>query len=340
MKRVLILYTGGTIGMVRTKEGYQPQTGGIRRLLSEVPDLGMEGMPAYDLIEFDRLIDSSDVTVEDWNRIARTVEAHYDAYDGFVVLHGTDTMAYTASALSFQLAHLNKPVILTGSQIPLCELRSDANDNLITSMLFAASDRLHEVCLYFGGKLLRGNRSVKVSSDGLNAFSSPNIPPLAEAGIRLNYRENELLPPSDLPLTVTDLSPVPIAVLKIFPGIQYRVFEPILTEGLSGLVLEAFGAGNIPGGEEALLPFIRRAAEHDAVIVVCSQCLKGEVSLGTYATSMGLKRAGAVSGYGMTTEAAVTKLTYLFSLGLPRDEIRRLMEVNLRGEMSAEREFI
>lgn len=333
-KKVLVLYTGGTIGMTRTDDGYRPQPGGIRQLLAEVPDLTMKGMPDYDLMEFDRLIDSSDVTVAEWNRIAQTVCDHYDSYDGFVILHGTDTMAYTASALSFQLEGLNKPVILTGSQIPLCELRSDANDNLVTSMLFAASDQIHEVCLYFGGKLLRGNRAVKVSSDGLTAFSSPNLPPLAEARIRLNYRENELLPSREGPLKMTRLSEIPIAVLKIFPGIQYRLFEPIVTEGLSGLVLEAFGAGNIPGYENALLPLVRKAAEHDAVIVVCSQCLKGEVSLGTYATSMGLKRAGAVSGYDMTTEAAVTKLTYLFSLGLSREEIRLRMESNLRGELS------
>ena len=167
MKNVLIIYTGGTIGMTRTENGYAPQSGQFRRAMEAIPDLYAEQMPRWDMLELDPLLDSSNMTVREWNKIAQLVADHYDAYDGFVVLHGTDTMAYTASALSFMLEGLAKPVILTGSQIPMCEIRSDGRDNLITSLLIAGAEEVHEVCLYFGGKLLRGNRATKFSADGL-----------------------------------------------------------------------------------------------------------------------------------------------------------------------------
>ena len=181
MKNVLIIYTGGTIGMTRTENGYAPQSGQFRRAMEAIPDLYAEQMPRWDMLEMDPLLDSSNMTVHEWNKIAQLVADHYDAYDGFVVLHGTDTMAYTASALSFMLEGLAKPVILTGSQIPMCEIRSDGRDNLITSLLIAGAGEVHEVCLYFGGKLLRGNRATKFSADGLIAFLSPNYPSLADA---------------------------------------------------------------------------------------------------------------------------------------------------------------
>ena len=182
-KRILIIYTGGTIGMMKTRLGYAPQKEAFHRLLDAIPELKAEGMPEWEITDMDPLLDSSNITVREWNLIGAMIAADYDRFDGFVVLHGTDTMAYTASALSFTLRNNRKPVILTGSQIPLCEIRTDARDNLITAMLVAADDRVHEVCLYFGGKLLRGNRSVKYSADDLIAFESPNLPPLAEAGI-------------------------------------------------------------------------------------------------------------------------------------------------------------
>ena len=187
MKNVLIIYTGGTIGMTRTENGYAPQSGQFRRAMEAIPDLYAEQMPRWDMLEMDPLLDSSNMTVREWNKIAQLVADHYDAYDGFVVLHGTDTMAYTASALSFMLEGLAKPVILTGSQIPMCEIRSDGRDNLITSLLIAGAEEVHEVCLYFGGKLLRGNRATKFSADGLIAFLSPNYPSLADAGITIRY---------------------------------------------------------------------------------------------------------------------------------------------------------
>ena len=333
MKKILILNTGGTIGMTRTEKGYMPDREYFRKALMNMDSLRAPGMPAWDLAETEELLDSSNMTVRDWNEIAKILADAYDSYDGFVVLHGTDTMAYTSSALSFMLEELDKPVILTGSQIPLCELRSDGRDNLISSMLIAAEGRVKEVCIYFGGKLLRGNRAMKYSADGLLAFTSPNYPPLAEAGISIQYNTKAMLDPIKKPFRLQLLEEVPIGVLKVFPGIQFGLFESIMTESLKGIVIETFGAGNIPAGGDALLPIIRRAFEHGSILTVCSQCPQGTVSLGTYETSSGLTAAGAVSGKDLTTEAAVAKLYYLFSKGFSKEEIKRLMEQDLRGEM-------
>ena len=199
MKKILILNTGGTIGMTRTEKGYMPDREYFRKALINMDSLRAPGMPVWDLAETEELLDSSNMTVRDWNEIAKILADAYDSYDGFVVLHGTDTMAYTSSALSFMLEELDKPVILTGSQIPLCELRSDGRDNLISSMLIAAEGRVKEVCIYFGGKLLRGNRAMKYSADGLLAFTSPNYPPLAEAGISIQYNTKAMLDPIKKP---------------------------------------------------------------------------------------------------------------------------------------------
>lgn len=332
--KVLIIYTGGTIGMVRTEKGYAPKDGYFRAALDAIPAMHSEEMPEWELLEMSPLLDSSNMTVVEWNKIAQLIAENYDRCDGFVVLHGTDTMAYTASALSFMLENLAKPVVLTGSQIPLCEVRSDGRDNIITSVLIAASDRVHEVCLYFGGSLLRGNRATKYSADGLVAFVSPNYPPLAEAGIEIRYRRSALLPKSGGRLKLQQLESVPIGVIKVFPGIQFSLFESIMTEKLRGIVIETFGAGNIPGDGNALLPIIRRAFANGTVLTVCSQCPQGAVSLGAYETSNALKQAGAVSGLDITTEAAVAKLYYLFSCGYDKDAIKAMMEQDLRGEMT------
>ena len=333
MSKILILNTGGTIGMTKTDKGYMPDREYFRKALLDMNSLRAPGMPAWDFEETEELLDSSNMTVRDWNEIAGLVAKFYDAYDGFVILHGTDTMAYTASALSFMLEGLNKPVIVTGSQIPLCELRSDGLDNLISSMLIAAEGKANEVCIYFGGRLLRGNRSTKYSADGLLAFQSPNYPVLAEAGITINYNQKAMLEPQKGPFRLQLMEEVPIGVIKVFPGIQFGLFESIMTESLKGIVIETFGAGNIPAGGDALLPIIRRAFEHGSILTVCSQCPQGTVSLGTYETSSGLTAAGAVSGKDLTTEAAVAKLYYLFSKGYSKEEIKRLMEQDLRGEM-------
>lgn len=334
MARVLLIYTGGTIGMLPGANGYAPRPGVFGGTLAAIDALRHPALPSWDFVELDPILDSSDVAVPEWNRIAALIAERYGDYDGFVVMHGTDTMAYTASALSFMLENLAKPVILTGSQIPLCELRSDGLDNLITSLLIAGGGRVHEVCLCFGGRLLRGNRATKVSADGLRAFDSPNCPPLAEAGIAIRYLDAALLPRPCGTLRLQRLEQVPIGVLKVFPGIQFELFEPIMTATLRGVVLETFGAGNIPAAGGALLPIIRRAFQSGAVVVVCSQCPQGTVSLGAYEASAALRRAGAVSGHDLTTEAAVTKLCYLFSRGLDAETVKATMELDLRGELT------
>lgn len=333
MKKILIINTGGTIGMVKTPEGYKPDGRLFSKLLHSIDVLKADGMPAWELVELDELIDSSNMTVEEWNKIGKAIADSYHRYDGFVVLHGTDTMAYTASALSFMLEHLSKPVIITGSQIPLSEIRSDGRDNIITSLLIAASDMVHEVCIYFGDKLLRGNRSMKYSSDGLIAFKSPNYPILAEAGISILYNRAYLKEKDTEEFCYVPFENVPIGVIKVFPGIQFELFEPIMTERLKGIVIETFGAGNIPGNGGALLPIIKKAFANGTIVTVCSQCPQGTVMLGAYETSMPLKNAGAVSGLDITTEAAVAKLYYLFSKGYSADKIKFLMEKNLCGEM-------
>jgi L-asparaginase len=334
-KKVLIIYTGGTIGMKKTGKGYAPVSGFLEEAISSIGDMKSPMAPEWDLHEMSPLLDSSDVTVKEWNKIAEVISNKYNDYDGFVVLHGTDTMAYTASALSFILEGLNKPVVLTGSQIPLSEIRSDGRDNLVTSLLIAAQGVANEVCLYFSGKLLRGNRAVKMSADQLVAFDSPNFPHLADVGITIRYNHSVIRKKIHGDLRMQKLSEVPIGVLKVFPGIQFGLFESIMTDKLSGIVLETFGAGNIPMGNGDLLPIIKKAFASGTVITVCSQCPSGTVTLGAYETSSRLKSAGAVSGSDMTTEAAVAKLYHLFSLGLSKKDIKRLMEKNISGELTS-----
>ena len=332
--KVLIIYTGGTIGMKRTESGYAPSPGFFAECVKSVPDMMAAEFPRWELIEMSPLLDSSNIALAEWNKIASVVYENYDKYDGFVILHGTDTMAYTASALSFILEGLNKPVILTGSQIPLSELRSDARDNLITSVLIAAEGVVREVALYFSGRLLRGNRAMKMSADGLVAFDSPNYPHLAEAGITIRYNHPCLLKSGEKELRFSPFTEQAIGVLKVFPGIQFGLFREIMTEKLSGIVLETFGSGNIPGNTDELIPIIKQAFATGAIIVVSSQCPTGTVSLGAYETSASLKNAGAVSGRDMTTEAAVTKLYHLFSKGYSHDRIKKYMEIDLCGELT------
>ena len=332
-KRICVIYTGGTIGMVESTNGYIPSRGAFLRDLEAIPDLHAAAFPTWELVEFNPLLDSSDMAVEEWNKIGRVIARRYDRFDGFVVLHGTDTMAYSASALSFMLEGLDKPVIFTGAQIPLCQLRSDGRENIVTSILLAAEQRVKEVCVYFNGVLLRGNRSTKRSSDQFGAFESPNFPALAHAGINIQYLD---LPPREAgPFCLRELKELPIGVIKVFPGIQFEIFESIMTERLRGVVLEGFGAGNIPGAAtDRLLPIIRRAYESGTIITVCSQCVQGAVSLGAYAASKALRDIGAVDGRDMTTEAALAKLYYLFSLGLDKEEVKRRMGRDLRGELT------
>lgn len=320
--------------MTSSDNGYMPQPDFLKNLLDNIPVLHSASVPDWELLELDPLLDSSNMTVLDWNRIGNIIEEHYHSFDGFVILHGTDTMAYTASALSFSLENLNKPVIITGSQIPLFEARNDGLDNLLTAMLIAADGKVREVALCFADKLFRGNRCTKISTSDLNAFASPNYPELATIGTDIQY--NSMIPQSNPTeqFRVHPLNKIPIGIIKVFPGIQFELFEEIMSESLKGIVLETFGAGNIPGSADAILPIVRKARENGTVLVICSQCLKGSVTLGAYETSAALKEAGAVCAYDMTTEAAVAKLYYLFSRGYDAETVKQKMEINLAGEIS------
>lgn len=333
-KKVCIIYTGGTIGMKSTKHGYAPQEDYLKDVLNDMPDLKSDEMPLFDLVEYHPLLDSSYISVHEWVKIAKDIKTKYDDYDGFVILHGTDTMAYTASALSFMLDGIKKPIILTGSQIPFGKLRTDARDNLVTSMLIAADYNIPEVCLYFGGKLFRGNRTTKTEADHLIAFDSPNYPALLEAGVKI-VPNLHLIKQSnkDEKVVLTEFKEQRIAVVKIFPGIQFNMFESIITPDLKGIVIEAFGSGNVPGGKN-LESLLKIAKEREVVVVVCTQCVRGAAVIGRYETSRVLFENSAVSGYDMTIEAIVAKLYYLLSKDYSYQTIRNLMEKDLKGEIT------
>jgi L-asparaginase len=333
-KRVYIAYTGGTIGMRRTDAGYSPAGGYLQQQMEAMPELAHPSIPSYTINEYAPLLDSSNMTPAEWVKIARDVAANYSRYDGFVVLHGTDTMAYTASALPFMLQGLHKPVLITGSQIPLCEVRNDARENLITSLLIAASYAIPEVCLYFGGRLLRGCRATKVSADGFAAFDSPNFPPLGTVGIDIEINWDLVRKPRAAKLAVQELTRPVVSALRLFPGISPELVRNVLRPPLQGLVLEAYGVGNGPDQDEEFLAALHDATKRGVVIVDCTQCLEGTVNLGEYATGSALADAGVISGYDMTAEAALAKLYYLFSRGLSPARVKREMQRDLRGEMT------
>jgi L-asparaginase len=338
---ILIIYTGGTIGMVN-----DPVTGTLvpidfSHISDQVPEL-RRFMLNIESVTFDPVIDSSDVSPEVWIRIADTIAGNYDSYDGFVVLHGTDTMAYSASALSFMLSGLDKPVIFTGAQLPIGVLRTDGKENLITAIEIAASheDRLPvvpEVCIYFENRLLRGNRTIKYSAEHFNAFTSPNFPSLAEAGLQIRYNRNIIRYPTvRRPLGVSRGFDTGVAVLRLFPGIRQEVVHSVLsTPGLHGVVLETFGTGNAPT-LDWLFDEIRSFITGGGIILNVTQCPAGSVDMGLYETSAGLKSAGVISGRDITTEAAVTKMMILLGSRLEKSLIETMLSKSIRGEMTAQ----
>jgi L-asparaginase len=334
-KKVYIAYTGGTIGMKRTDEGFVPAAGYLERLMGNLPELKSDLLPAYRIGEYEPLLDSSNMTPADWLTIANDISARHSEYDGFVVLHGTDTMAYTASALPFMLQGLQKPVIITGAQIPLCRIRNDARENLITALLIAANFKIPEVCLCFGDKLLRGNRAVKVDADSLDAFESPNFPPLGTVGIEIKISWDLVLQPPKTrkKIKVTALDESRVAGLRLFPGISVDIVKNFLQPPIRGLILETYGMGNAPEDRD-LIATLKAAGDRGVIIVNCTQCLKGTVNMEDYATGSTLAKAGVISGFDMTPEAALAKLSFLQSQKLSVAKIKELMQTNLRGELT------
>jgi len=334
-KRIYVAYTGGTIGMMQSTQGFVPAKGHLTDSINALPEFHRSEMPEFTISEYHPLIDSSNMTPSDWQRIADDIKANYDDYDGFVVLHGTDTMAYTSSALSFMFENLSKPVIVTGSQIPLSQLRSDGQVNVLNALYIAANYPICEVSLFFNNKLYRGNRCIKAYADGFNAFDSPNMPVLLEAGINIQLGAGKLSAESEFiePLQLSTITPQPVGVVHLYPGISSEVIENVIKQPVKALILRSYGVGNAPQ-DKALLSCLTKAKEQGIVVVNCSQCIKGTVNMSGYATGNALSEAGVISGHDMTLEATLTKLHYLLSKDLSYKEICLQMETSLRGELS------
>lgn len=332
-KHILILNTGGTISCKKTEQGYEPASNYVAQALASISALKHPEMPDYTVKEYQPLLDSSNMTVQEWNLIANDIAKHYTQFDGFIIFHGTDTMAYTASALSFMLENLGKPVIVTGSQIPLSEVRNDAIDNVITSLWLCAHQAISEVCIYFNQRLLRGNRTQKISAQKFNAFDSPNYPHLASIGIDIELQQHLLLPRPNSEFKLQTMSSHFIANFRLFPGFASEVLAYILHQPLKGLILETYGAGNAQNNDPRLLTLLTEACQKGVIVVNCTQCQEGRVEMSQYATGNSLKNAGLISGHDMTPEAAHCKLLYLLSKNLSIPKVKELMETNLCGEL-------
>ena len=337
---ILIIYTGGTIGMIENPESHALQPFDFSHLIDNVPKIKLLD---YDIdhIQLTPPLDSSNITPDHWRQIARSIESHYDDYNGFVVLHGTDTMAYTASALSFMLHNLSKPVIITGSQLPIGEVRTDGEENLITALQVAAMvdrdglPKVREVAILFHNSLWRGNRATKMSANNFNAFYSYNYPPLAEVGLEITFHDEALYRSDDSrPLEVNTDMDTALLVIQLFPGMGEATLRHLLhTPGIKAVVLKTYGAGNAPT-EPWFIALIREATARGLVIVNVTQCLDGGVDGTLYETGNSLAAAGAVGGGDITDEAAITKLMYLFGLGLASETVKEMFGKSLRGEIT------
>ncbi|MFV0305770.1 MAG: asparaginase [Moheibacter sp.] len=337
--KILLIYTGGTIGMAKDYETQSLKPFDFDNLIKHIPELNLIDSK-IEFTGFENPIDSSDVNPEHWKKLAEIIEKNYQNYDGFVVLHGTDTMAYSASALSFMLNGLQKPIVFTGSQLPVGDLRTDAKENLITSIHFASlqeneKPKIKEVCIYFEYKLLRANRTTKLSAENFDAFESPNYPNLGESGIHLEVWDNVLFRQDDMtPFSINTNLSTDLGLMKIYPGMSRAFIENIVsTDGLKALIIEAFGAGNI-FSFSWFKELLRQKAQEGLMFIVNTQCVGGRVELGRYETSEIFKEIGAINGADLTTEASVVKTIFLLGQNLSPTEFKTEFETNLRGELS------
>lgn len=336
---VLLIYTGGTIGMIENSETGLLEPFNFQHLTSNVPELKRLGFN-ISTTQFNPPMDSSEIEPDSWVEMVKIISENYNSYDGFVVLHGTDTMAYTASALSFMLENLGKPVILTGSQLPIGMLRTDGKENLITAIEIAAAKEngqpiVPEVCIFFENHLMRGNRTSKISAENFNAFRSINYPALARAGVHIRYDYNLIYHPvSKKPLKPHFLMDTNVVILKLFPGITPHTVKAILNiPGLKGVVMETYGTGNAPT-KGWFIDMLKDALDRNVVIVNVTQCSGGSVQMGRYETGNRLDEIGVVSGYDSTTESALSKLMFLLGHGLSSQEVKEHMKCSLIGEIS------
>lgn len=337
---ILVIYTGGTIGMILDEKTGTLYPFDIENIYKQIPVLERFDC-TIDCFSFSPLMDSANAKPEFWIELAEVIEKNYEKYDGFVVLSGTDTMSYSASALSFMLENLNKPVIFTGSQLPIGMIRTDGRENFITSILIASAKEdetpvVPEVCIYFENKLYRGNRTHKSNAENFKAFLSGNYPLLAEAGVNIKYNHHVILKPNFKKLKVHKVLNTNVASLKLYPGISKEFIESVLnTPNLAALVLETYGAGNAPT-EPWFIDSLKKAIDNNIIIVNISQCKIGSVDMGKYETGKELSKIGVISGYDITFESAITKLMFLLGNGYEKSQIKQFLNQSLHGEITIE----
>ena len=337
---ILMIYTGGTIGMIKDYRSNALKSFDFSHLRNKIPELKLLDCH-IESICFENPIDSSNMNFESWVQIVEIIEKNYNEFDGFVILTGTDTMSYTASAISFMLEHLQKPIVFTGSQLPIGDLRTDAKENLITAIQIATlqekgKPKVREVCLYFEYKLYRANRTTKISSEQFEAFDSPNYPPLAESGVHLTFNDDYLFRPKNKnkKLIVRKNINANIVVLKLFPGITKQVVEHILNiPDLQGVILESYGSGNAPT-DNWFIDLLVKTLKNEIPVVNVTQCVSGKVIMGYYETSSRLQEIGIISGNDITTESAIAKMKYLIGEKVSFENFKMYFETPLRGEMS------